>query len=142
MVEHNFRIFKGVGFGMMKNKKSLTSILKSYPIGAVMLLETGGSGINFKPSSRGLILDNEVTPKAVLDGQQYYIIISALYLEGPVKTRDDRGRDIKRRYYLDINIATDEYGDKDEAIVSTAEDGIIKGKGMLFYTIILLKKRM
>ncbi len=110
----------------------LTSILKSYPIGAVMLLETGGSGINFKPRLvEGLILDKEVTPqRLILDGQQRITsLFQTLYLEEPVKTRDSRGSDIKRRYYLDINIATDEYGDKDEAIVSAPEDGIIKGKG-------------
>ena len=72
----------------------LTSILKSYPIGAVMLLETGGSGINFKPRLvEGLILDNEVTPqRLILDGQQRITsLFQALYLEEPVKTRDSRG---------------------------------------------------
>lgn len=110
----------------------LTSILKSYPIGAVMLLETGGSNLKFKPRLvEGLILDNQVEPqRLILDGQQRITsLFQALYLDEPVKTKDIRGREIKRRYYLDINIATDEYGDKDEAIVSTPEDGIVKGKG-------------
>ena len=113
-------------------KNLLTSILKSYPIGAVMLLETGSSNVSFKPRTvEGLELNTEISPqRLILDGQQRITsLFQALYLDEPVKTRDFRGREIRRCYYLDINIATDDYADKDEAIVSTPEDRTIKGKG-------------
>lgn len=113
-------------------RKLLTSILKSYPIGAVMLLETGSSNVNFKPRLvEGLRLEHEVIPqRLILDGQQRITsLFQALYLDESVKTIDSRGNEIKRYYYLDINIATDENADKDDAIVSTSEEKLVKGKG-------------
>lgn len=113
-------------------KNLLTSIVKSYPIGAIMLMETGGPNVNFKPRPvEGLEnLTNTSPQRLILDGQQRITsLFQALYLDGPVETRNFRGKEVKRRYYLDINVVTDEYGDLDEAIISTPEDGIIKGKG-------------
>src|SRR5262245_27029627 len=48
------------------------SISASYPIGVVMLLETGGQGVRFKPRPvEGTTLANGVAPaRLILDGQQ------------------------------------------------------------------------
>lgn len=113
-------------------KKLLVSILKSYPIGSVMLLETGNINVNFKPRLvEGIDLNNPPEPqRLILDGQQRITsLYQALYLDEPVKTCNDRGKEIKRWYYLDINSATDPNSDKDDAIISVPEDKIIKGKG-------------
>lgn len=113
-------------------RKLLVSILKSFPIGAVMLLETGNPNVRFKPRLiEGVQLQDPPEPqRLILDGQQRITsLYQALYLDKPVKTTDSRRKEIKRWYYLDINIATDANFDKDDAIVSVPEDKIIKGKG-------------
>jgi len=115
-------------------RKLLVSILKSFPIGAVMLLETGNRNVKLKPRViEGVQLQNPPQPqRLILDGQQRITsLYQALYLDKPVKTTDSHGKVIKRWYYLDINIATGANvdKDKDDAIVSVPEDKIIKGKG-------------
>ena len=113
-------------------RRLLVSILKSYPIGAIMLLETGNPDVRFKSRLvEGVNLNPSPEPQQfILDGQQRITsLYQALYIDSAVTTRDSRGRRIKRWYYLDINIATDPYADKDEAIVSVPEDKILKGKG-------------
>lgn len=113
-------------------RKLLVSVLKSYPIGSVMLLETGNPNVKFKPRLvEGVELNHQVEPQRfILDGQQRITsLYQALYVDEAVKTRDSRGKEVKRWYYLDLNIATDPEADKDEAIVSVPEDKKIKGKG-------------
>jgi hypothetical protein len=113
-------------------KKLLVSILKSYPIGSVMLLETGNINVKFKPRLvEGVNLNDPPEPqRLILDGQQRITsLYQALYLDEPVKTRNDRGKEIKRWYYLDMGIATDPDADKDDAIISVPENKIITGKG-------------
>ncbi|CEO88540.1 DUF262 domain-containing protein [Syntrophaceticus schinkii] len=113
-------------------KKLLVSILKSYPIGSVMLLETGNINDKIKPRLvEGVNLNDPPEPqRLILDGQQRITsLYQALYLDEPVKTRNDRGKEIKRWYYLDMGIATDPDADKDDAIISVPENKIITGKG-------------
>ena len=59
-------------------KGILASVAKSFPIGAVMLLETGNENVKFKTKPvEGVKLDNEVNPDLlILDGQQR---ITSLY---------------------------------------------------------------
>ncbi|WP_296972598.1 DUF262 domain-containing protein [Tepidanaerobacter sp. EBM-38] len=113
-------------------RKLLVSVLKSFPIGAVMLLETGNPDVRFKPRLvEGVCLLQLPEPqRLILDGQQRITsLYQALYLDEPVKTTDVRGKEIKRWYYLDINMATDVNSDKDDAIISLPEDKILRGKG-------------
>lgn len=113
-------------------RKLLTSILKSYPIGSIMLLQTGGSNMKFKPRLvEGVELNYLPEPQQfILDGQQRITsLYQALYIDGPVTTRDSRNKEIKRWYYLDIDVATDPDADRDDAIISVPEDKIVKGKG-------------
>jgi len=53
-------------------KGILASVAKSFPIGAIMLLETGNKNVRFKTKPvEGVKLDNEVKPDLlILDGQQ------------------------------------------------------------------------
>ena len=50
----------------------IASISLAYPIGAVMLLETGGDGAHFMPRPvEGVVLNNGQKPeRLILDGQQ------------------------------------------------------------------------
>jgi len=88
----------------------IASVSMSYPIGAVMLMETGGDGVRFLPRPvEGVVLENGVDPKMlILDGQQR---LTSLYLalrsENPVPTRTDKGKEVLRFYYLDISKCLD-----------------------------------
>ncbi|WP_135553726.1 GmrSD restriction endonuclease domain-containing protein [Paenibacillus cymbidii] len=103
----------------------LASISLSYPIGAVMMLQTGNSEVRFKPRLvEGVILEHPPEPeRLILDGQQRLTsLFQSLFSGKPVLTRDPRGKDIIRWYYLDINKALDPLGDREEAIVGLSED--------------------
>jgi len=110
-------------------KSLLASISLSYPIGAVMMLQTGNDEVRFKPRLvEGVILQNPPEPeRLILDGQQRLTsLFQSLFSEQPVVTRDSRGKEIKRWYYLDINKALDPTIDREEAIVSLPEDKKIR----------------
>ena len=78
----------------------MVSIARSFPIGAVMLLETGGAarfqvrpveGVNLPTSSSGL------AEELILDGQQRLTSLTqVLKLETPVTTRDAQKRELLR----------------------------------------------
>jgi len=105
----------------------LASVSLSFPIGAVMLLETGGTGLNFKARPVEGAPENDKGPRSlILDGQQR---MTSLYLtlkgENAVQTKR-RNKSILRRYFLDINTAIDPLADREEAIISVPEDCIVR----------------
>lgn len=87
----------------------LVSIARSFPIGAVMLLETGGQtrfqvrpveGVDLPPNSAGL------AEELILDGQQRLTSLTqVLKLDKPVATRDAKKRELRLHYYFDIEKA-------------------------------------
>jgi hypothetical protein len=107
----------------------LASITLSYPIGAVMSLETGGEGVRFKPRLfEGVDLDPEPEPeKLILDGQQR---LTSLYLAlrstKAVPTRSKHKQPIRVHYYLDIARALEPESELLDAIESVPEDRVIK----------------
>lgn len=106
-------------------KSLLASIAVSYPIGAVMLLETGNPDVRFRPRLvEGVELSSGTEPEwLILDGQQRLTsLFQALSLGKPVKTRDARGNPIERWYYLDILTALNPEADQEEAIISIPAD--------------------
>lgn len=103
----------------------LASISLSYPIGAVMMLQTGNPDVRLKPRFvEGVILTGAQEPeRLILDGQQRLTsLFQSLFLGQAVTTRDLRGNHIKRWYYLDIRKALSPNGDRDEAIMGLPED--------------------
>src|SRR5882724_6785809 len=83
----------------------IASISRSFPIGAVMTLRTGGE-IRFKPRQfEGTVFLGE-PPKPdrlILDGQQRLTsMYQALALGKPVATRDDKGKEVELWYYASI----------------------------------------
>ena len=107
----------------------LASISLSYPIGAVMMLQTGNPDVRFKPRLvEGVSLVQIPEPeRLILDGQQRLTsLFQSLFLGEAVTTKDVRGNQIKRWYYLDIHKALNPNGDRDEAIVALPEDRIIR----------------
>lgn len=103
----------------------LVSIARSFPIGAVMLLEAGGE-VRFQTRPieglESLIPKGRAPEKLVLDGQQRLTTLTqALVLDEPVQTRTSKGKKIKRHYYFDVRKAIESPLSLDEAIVAVDE---------------------
>lgn len=103
----------------------LASISMSYPIGAVMLLQTGNTEVRFKARPvEGVNLQGSVLPEwLILDGQQRLTsLYQALFQGYPVATRDTKGNDVERLYYMDIESALSPNGDRADAVRSLPKD--------------------
>ncbi|MGQ0571313.1 MAG: GmrSD restriction endonuclease domain-containing protein [Armatimonadota bacterium] len=111
----------------------LASVSVSFPIGAVMLLETGGQHVRFKPRPLAGTHERlrEIAPETlILDGQQR---LTSLYLalmsEAVVETKDAKGKPIRRWYYLDMKQAVAVEDDREDAVLSVPEDKQTKAFG-------------
>lgn len=104
----------------------LVSLAKSFPVGAVMLLETGGE-VRFQTRPvEGLektIPPNVEPERLILDGQQRLTTLTqALKITEPVNTRTAKGKKINRHYYFDIRAALDSPYDLESAVVAVDEN--------------------
>ena len=107
----------------------LASISLSYPIGAIMTLETGNPDVRFAPRSiKGAPARVKEPSFLLLDGQQRLTsLFLALRSQDPVPTRDQHGRKIGRHYYANIAKCIDSRHDREEeAIVSVPADRIVR----------------
>lgn len=103
----------------------LASISMSYPIGALMLLETGSGNVKFKPRYVEGVTDAkfEQPEYLILDGQQRLTsLFQALKADQAAATHDARGTEIKRWYYIDMTKVLENGFDRDDAIFSIPED--------------------
>jgi hypothetical protein len=105
----------------------IASISNSYPVGALMFMEYGGDSVRFKYR----LFEGAVTTKTpdslVLDGQQRLTsVFCSMFCRNAVKTKDDKNKEIKRFYYLDMNKALDKNVDRIDAVLSLPEDRRIK----------------
>lgn len=110
-------------------KSLLASVSLSFPIGAVMMLQTGNDDVRFKPRLiEGLNIDPQPEPEQlILDGQQRLTAFyQAMLRNEAVDTEDIRNKPIKRYYYIDIEKALNPYIDREECIRSIPEDRIIR----------------
>ncbi len=102
----------------------LVSVARSFPVGAVMLLETGGEARFQLRSVEGVALapDQTEAELLILDGQQRLTTLTqVLALKSAVKTRTDKGKSIERHYYWDIVKALDG-NSLEDAIVAVEAD--------------------
>lgn len=108
-------------------KALIASITNNFPVGAAMFLEYGNENVRFKYRViEGSSSKDQIPTELILDGQQRLTsIYSALFNQNPVKTRTDKGKDISRFYYLDIEKALDPTCDRVEAIDSVPENRIV-----------------
>lgn len=109
----------------------LVSIARSFPIGAVMLLEAGGE-VRFETRPveglESLVPRSRAPEKLILDGQQRLTTLTqALSLDRPVHTRTAKGKKIKRHYYFDIERAMEAPHALDEAVVAVDENRELRG---------------
>ena len=109
-------------------KALIASIINNYPVGAAMFLEYGNENVRFKYRTieGAEQAGNTVPTELILDGQQRLTsIYSSLYSKKPVHTRTDKGKEIYRYYYIDIQKALDESCDRLDAIFSVPENKIV-----------------
>lgn len=103
----------------------LVSVAKSFPVGAVMLLETGGEtrfqlrgveGVSPAP-------DPATAEQLILDGQQRLTTLTqVLALKAAVATRTDKGKPIERHYYWHIPTALDSEASLEDALIAVEAD--------------------
>jgi hypothetical protein len=113
-------------------KSLLASVSLSFPIGSVMMLETGNDDVRFRPrlvtgvqNGNGNAVPNP--EMLILDGQQRLTsLFLSLFSGKPVETVDARKKKIIRWYYIDMAKALKANGDREEAIVSVPEDKITR----------------
>lgn len=100
----------------------LASLTLGYPVGAIMLLESGGD-FHFKCKNVEGSGEEIKEPKCmILDGQQRLTsTFQSMRSKKPVNTRNDQKTPIKRFYYLDIDKALNTTTDRIDAIVSVDE---------------------
>lgn len=103
----------------------LVSIARSFPVGAVMLMETGGE-VRFETRPVEGIDPESVTKdpdQLILDGQQRLTSLTqAVGLDAPVNTRTAKGKPIKRHYYFDIRTALEGEDRLEEAVIAVDEN--------------------
>jgi hypothetical protein len=115
-------------------KSLIASISRSFPVGALMTLNTGGQ-VNFKPRPiEGA--PNEAKLKVpdslLLDGQQRMTSLYQVTLRGKVvNTFTPKNKKVKRWFYIDIRKALDSSIDREEAIVGIPEDRVIRVFGQM-----------
>ena len=104
----------------------LVSIARSFPIGAVMLLETGGDArFQVRPVEGVSLAADRNAERLILDGQQRLTsLIQVLKLSTPVSTQDEKKREIKRYYYFDVEKALAGAESLAESVVAVSEDRI------------------
>ncbi|MGO9233030.1 MAG: DUF262 domain-containing protein [Methylocella sp.] len=106
----------------------LASVSRSFPIGALMVLETGGE-TQFHPRPvEGVDLPKEIDPELlVLDGQQRLTSLFQATTYGKVvATMNVRKQPIKRWFYFDMVSALASAEDREEAIIGVPENRIVR----------------
>ena len=107
-------------------KSLLVSISRQFPVGAIMTLSANGE-VHFqrRPIEGVSINGNARLERYLLDGQQRLTsLYQALRYDGPVDTRDARGRRFKRWYYVDMQQSLNPFVDPEDAFISVPEDRV------------------
>lgn len=106
----------------------LVTVLRGYPIGSFMALDTHDVPIYLRPRAFESAPDTGQAPGLLLlDGQQR---LTTLYQcmrgDGLVESVDFRNKKVRRRFFVDVNKAVSADVLPDEAVVSVDENGMIK----------------
>ncbi|WP_191562881.1 GmrSD restriction endonuclease domain-containing protein [Janibacter melonis] len=110
-------------------RQLLVTVLRTHPMGAVMLLKTGNEQVRFKPRPiEGVDMAQGSEAKMLLlDGQQRLTSLTqALSGSGAVATKDSRGKLLDRRYLIQMETALLGSDHVDEAVISIPADGVVR----------------
>lgn len=117
-------------------RELLVTVLRGHPMGALMLLDTGAEHVRFKPQPLARVVDDAIADghrqlaepsHLLLDGQQRMTsLYQALTGSGVVATKDSRGKELRRRYFLDVELALGSPAEQDEAVRSLPHDGVVR----------------
>ena len=104
----------------------MVSIARSFPIGAVMLLESGGEArFQVRPVEGVSLPADRQAERLILDGQQRLTSLTqVLKLREAVSTRDEKKREIRRHYYFDIEKALGGTDSLEDSVLAVSEDRI------------------
>lgn len=105
----------------------LASVLKGFPVGALLTLEAGGT-LRFKPRCLEGVETRGVEPsELLLDGQQRMTsLYQSTFCQKPVRTRTTKNIEVDRYYYLKIEDAINSEKDIEDSILSLPADRIVK----------------
>lgn len=105
----------------------IASIAVGFPIGAIMLMESGGE-VRFKARPVEGVENAEQEPEhLILDGQQRLTSMYQSLRSGRVvRTRDERKRELERWYYLSIDQVLDDNTDVVDAVRSIPGDKVTR----------------
>lgn len=105
----------------------IASVAKGFPVGALLTLQTGGE-VQFKPRVLAGVSNVERAPEELLlDGQQRITsLYQSTYADQPVRTRTQRGTEVDRYYYLDIQKSLSAGADIEDAILGVPADRVIR----------------
>lgn len=105
----------------------IASIVKGFPVGALLLLENGG--IAFKTRGvEGTAVDAVVPDTLLLDGQQRITsLYQAIHSTAPASLRTSKGKPVRRYFYIDIADALNDATDFAEAIKTVNADRVTVG---------------
>ncbi|SER80533.1 hypothetical protein CCYS_06485 [Corynebacterium cystitidis DSM 20524] len=104
------------------------AVLRGYPIGSLLALDTRNTPTRFKPVPVKRAPDRNVDPGLLLlDGhQRVTVLYHALQGDGFVDTVDYRDQPIRRRFYVDVRLAVSAETLPDEAVFSVDEEGQVR----------------
>ncbi|WIM68683.1 DUF262 domain-containing protein [Corynebacterium breve] len=109
-------------------RSMLTTVLRGYPVGSLLALDTRNTPSRFKPRPVKGAPNRGVQPGLLLlDGQQR---LTALYHslrgDGVVDTVGFRGNSIRRRFFVDVVHAVENDPMPDEAVFAVDMDGNVR----------------
>lgn len=106
----------------------LVTVLRGYPMGSIMALDTRGEEMRFRPRPLFGAPDTGMAPGLLLlDGQQRLTTLyQCLTGDGLVESVDFRNKKIKRRFFVDIQKAVSAEVMPDEAVISVDQHGEVK----------------
>ena len=104
----------------------LVSVARSFPVGAVMFLQTGGEAefqTRLFEGTETASKKNVKPEKLVLDGQQRLTALTqALSLTSPVQIRTKKDKKIQRHYYFNIKKVLESPSELRDALVAVDEN--------------------
>lgn len=106
----------------------LVTVLRGYPVGAFMALDTRNEAMRFRPRALAGAPDTGVNPGLLLlDGQQRLTTLYHCFRgDGYVDTTDFRSKKVSRKYYVDLRKAASEDIMPDEAVFAVNQLGDLR----------------